>query len=295
MSSVQESSASPCRISVLLARAASEALVLRRGPSRWVQLLRWRTDCDEFHPGQWFKGRIYDRRSDLSPLGTRFIYFASKIDRRTIADREHTYAWTAVSRPPYFTALALWPKGDCWHGGGLFESETEIWLNHHPDVATPHPGHVPPSGLRVAPNPEAHGEDAPIWRRRMIRDGWRLAVEGSYPYRNGAWQTEAKEVWERSHPTQDLILRRTLDAIDFEAYGGPYVESFSVIRAGSETPIESARWADFDYHGRLVFARGGCLYASAPEEVQHVERPVVDLNSNLPEAVVTPDWALRWS
>ena len=109
-----------CRLSVLLARNAPVAIVLRRGPTKWVQLVKWQTDCDRFETGQWFKGRVYDRRSDLSPDGSLFIYFANKINARTVGDSAYTYAWTAISHPPYFTALALWPKGDCWHGGGLF-------------------------------------------------------------------------------------------------------------------------------------------------------------------------------
>ena len=32
--------------------------------------------------------------------------------------------WTAISRPPWFTALAVWPKGDSWGGGGLFVSRS---------------------------------------------------------------------------------------------------------------------------------------------------------------------------
>jgi hypothetical protein len=35
-------------------------------------------------------------------------------------DASYTYAWTAVSKPPWLTALGLCPKGNCWDGGGLF-------------------------------------------------------------------------------------------------------------------------------------------------------------------------------
>jgi hypothetical protein len=129
----------------------------------------------------------------------------------------------------------------------------------------------------------------------MLRDGWRLTQEGNYPYRKGVWHTEAKEVWERAHPTEDLTVKRTLDGIDFEAYGGPYVESFSVIHGGSEIPLEAARWADFDNQGRLLFARDGCLYASPPVGIERVERPLLDLNGNIPGRVPTPDWARHWS
>ncbi len=132
-----------CRLSLILARSAPTAVVLRRGPSRWVQLWTWNTARDEFQPGQWFHGRIYDRRCDLSPDGSLLLYFASKFTGKTLADPDYTYAWTAISKPPYFTALALWPKGDCWHGGGLFETIRRVWLNHALSAARPHPDRMP--------------------------------------------------------------------------------------------------------------------------------------------------------
>jgi hypothetical protein len=70
-----------------------------------------------------FKGRIYERRCDLSPSGEKLIYFAAKY-------RSPLYTWTAVSRPPFLTALLFWPKGDAWGGGGLFNNERTIGLNH---------------------------------------------------------------------------------------------------------------------------------------------------------------------
>ena len=54
------------RLYVLLARAAPRALIFRRGPSKLVQLVYWRTDSDAFFFGQWFKGRIYE--SPLRPV-----------------------------------------------------------------------------------------------------------------------------------------------------------------------------------------------------------------------------------
>src|SRR5262249_25498999 len=52
------------------------------------------------------QGRIYERRCDLTPAGDRLVYFAASF-------RQPLHSWTAISRPPYLTALALWPKGDC--------------------------------------------------------------------------------------------------------------------------------------------------------------------------------------
>src|SRR5690349_1078387 len=91
----------PARPFFLLARKADTGVIFRRGPSDWVQVIRWDTSRDTFEPGQWFHGRIYQMRCDLSPDGTKMIYFVKKINARTLKDREYTYAWTAISKPPY--------------------------------------------------------------------------------------------------------------------------------------------------------------------------------------------------
>src|SRR5579864_2896071 len=163
----------PARLFMLFARKMPVAVIFRRGPSKWVQLIKWNTSTDEFEQGQWFNGRIYERRSDLSPAGTLLIYFAQKITPKSKKDMEYTYAWTAISKPPYLTALALWPKGDCWHGGGSFKNARVVLLNHKPAVATPHKDHKP-HRLLVRPNSNANGEDEPIFSQRLERDGWKL-------------------------------------------------------------------------------------------------------------------------
>src|SRR5436190_3673632 len=105
----------------LLARESSKAILFRRGPSKKVLLISWDTDSDTFEEGQWLNGRIYERRCDLSPNGELLVYFAAKFPHSS---------WTAVCRPPYLTALAMWPKGDAWGGGGLFATNTKLQLNH---------------------------------------------------------------------------------------------------------------------------------------------------------------------
>ncbi|MBV8516144.1 MAG: hypothetical protein JO197_01960 [Acidobacteria bacterium] len=92
------------RIYALLARSTARAVVFRRGPSKRVFLLGWNTANDQFEQGQWLKGRIYERRCDLSPDGQLLLYFAANY-------QEPYFSWSAISRPPYLTALALWPKG----------------------------------------------------------------------------------------------------------------------------------------------------------------------------------------
>jgi hypothetical protein len=114
------------RTYAILARRAPLAVVFRRGPSKSVLLIKWNTLNDKIELGQWFKGRIYERRCDLSPEGDLLLYFAANY-------RKPFYSWSAISRPPFLTALALWPKGDGWGGGGLFLSRKRIALNHGAD------------------------------------------------------------------------------------------------------------------------------------------------------------------
>jgi hypothetical protein len=97
----------PCRLSVILAREAPVGVIFRRGPSNLVELIKWNTDADAFERGQWFKGRIYDEYSDLTPDGSLLVYGAPKMWLGRNVDKDHFPVWTAVSRPPWLTALAL--------------------------------------------------------------------------------------------------------------------------------------------------------------------------------------------
>lgn len=86
----------PARLHVMLASDAKVGLVIRRGPSKSVCTVLWNRDRDTFKLGQWMRGRIYERRCDLSPNGTRFIYFGMNGHWQS----ETKGSWTAVSRVP---------------------------------------------------------------------------------------------------------------------------------------------------------------------------------------------------
>jgi hypothetical protein len=280
------------RVYALLAREAPVAVVFRRGPSQWVQLVLWDTSRDTFTPGQWFHGRIYARRSDLSPSGQRLIYFA-RAPRSKAHESDYTYAWTAISRPPYLTALALWPKGDCWGGGGLFAGEDQIRLNHGNDRLDAHPSHRPGRRLTITNEGGGIGEDDPIQRIRLARDGWHHVQEwrGSHQSFRRGWITDAPDVFQRPDPTGRYELRRT-----WSIGGSHKAETFDVlIPAGPAESLDGADWADWDQQGRLVFARDGVVFAIAPEALGRAEAAeLIDLNPNKPEPIETPDWATRW-
>src|SRR5579883_3056440 len=163
-----------CRLDVLLARDAPVGVILRRGPTNWVQLIRWQVDDDTFEAGQWFHGRVYEGMSDLSPDGQLFLYIARKSETPARRASDYTHKWTAISKPPYFTALALWPCGDSWDGGGYFTDNRAVWLCH--ETARPHKDHCP-NTLRVS-----HAYDPARFAQRAIRDGWALIQPGSFRY-----------------------------------------------------------------------------------------------------------------
>jgi hypothetical protein len=128
------------RLFVIAARAARVALVLRRGPSAWYHLIAWETRGDAFTHGAWFRGRIYEDKCDLSPDGKLLVYAAHKGNRwRT----SYTSSWTAVSRPPWLHALALWPMGTTYGGGGRFVDDHQLITR---GTGRLHPDH-PPGGL----------------------------------------------------------------------------------------------------------------------------------------------------
>jgi hypothetical protein len=132
-----------CRLAFIVARDAPKALIFRRGPSRWYHLILWRMDSDTFEHGAWFRGRIYVERCDLSPDGTLAVCFCHGGRLRP----GYTDSWTVVSRMPWLHALALWPWGTTYGGGGRFADNRSLVLRAGMSVEH-HPLH-PPIGLDV--------------------------------------------------------------------------------------------------------------------------------------------------
>lgn len=69
--------------------------------------------------------------------------------------RSNSGVWTALSRPPYFTALALWPSFGHWTGGGYFVSRDHVALGESADGLTPRLLAPPPANFRTS---QAGGE-----------------------------------------------------------------------------------------------------------------------------------------
>src|SRR6266853_1659870 len=225
-----------CWMFVLLAREASVAVILRRGPTKWFHVTLWDTRSDKFQSGQWFHGRIYPGRCDVSPDGKLFIYFAGKFRQREVA-KGYGRTWTAVSRPPYLTALALWPIGDTWGGQGVFVDNRTVRVETSAGGfgAVHHPDH-PPGPLRVLEYSSLKA--VPCWQ-----SGWSRILEPG--------PTEPYFAWRKK--SEDLTLEREVN------YPPSRSRSlYAVYRPDREPPtLFEATWADWDQQGRLVAAVGG--------------------------------------
>lgn len=240
----------PPRIHVLLASRAPVGLVIRRGPSKCVATLVWNRRTDEFQLGQWLKGRIYERRSDLSPDGQYFLYFAMNGKWKT----EARGSWTAISRAPYLKALALFPKGDCWNGGGLWTGKQTYWLNDgygHTvlrDTTNVH------RDRQYQPAESYGGECPSVYYPRLIRDGWNLRE------RVNVGKSKEKVIFDKPIP-RGWILRKIAHAeVGAPPGKGCYWDEHELVHPASNSvkPFPRWEWADRDGE-RLVWATEGKL------------------------------------
>ena len=240
----------PPRLHVLLARDSDIAVVLRRGPSKSVCSILWHRRDDSFELGQWMRGRIYERRADLSPDGRYLIYFA--MNGHWNSDTRGS--WTAISRAPFLKAIVLLGKGDCWHGGGLFKSPRGYWLNDGY-------GHRSMLESTAVERVDAHarasefgGECPGVYYPRLVRDGWAYIDQ----LKNG--RSNACTVFEK--PAGDgWILRK----LAHEQTGAPpgkgcYWDEHELEHTARQKLLSFPdwEWADVDRRG-LMWAEHGQL------------------------------------
>lgn len=238
---------SPARIHVLLPRDAGVGLVLRRGPARRVAAILWDRKRDRFELGQWLKGRIYERRSDISPDGKYVIYFAT----RGFFDRERGIAWTAISQVPYLKALVFYPQFTTYWGGGLWTGKTTYWfhdgcvsrLERDSDRVARNTTFVPPSYFGC--------ELYNIYYYRLQRDGWKAThLDG----RRDIFEKRVGHGW---------ILRKVCRSCTREQPGPGYDWDEHELVGPNDQLIECPKWewADLD-RKRLVWAECGKLFAA---------------------------------
>jgi len=292
----------PCRLFVLLARENPIGVILRRGPTRWVQLIKWHTGKDTFEPGQWLHARVCEHRCDLSPAGDLLVYHAYK-------PPANPSSWTAVSKPPWFTALAVWPTNGSWFGGGLFLDQHTLYLDQLDPALLPK--FKPPpfrvvfgegyflgenSGRPAGARPRAGENPAPppscMREERLWRTGWRLIQPGVFRRKRQA--TEQPEIWTKARPDGRhwLEMRSSLRVPGQGPLPNdwPYAVAYTV-RGESDFAMElpDVTWADWDHQGHLVFAKEGRLFRQKScRRWPGAPRQLADFNDRRPQLIVAP-------
>lgn len=271
----------PARVHVLLASDAPIGVIIRRGPSKSVCTIGWDRRNDTFTLGQWLRGRIYERRSDLSPDGRHLIYFAmnGRWKSRTRG------SWTAISKAPYLKAIGLWAKGDCWHGGGLFLDERRFWLND----GCGHDQLIDPPRLKrldKVPGETANfgGECPGVYYLRLQRDGWALACPEQKTL------DRAVTAFEKRFGSRWLLRKLAHATVDHPPGKGCYYDEHELehLPTGRKIPLPDWEWADQD-GSRLVWVAGGKLFSGRLDHHELVDqRELRDFNDMAFEAIAAP-------
>lgn len=232
-----------CRLACLFAREARRAVIFRRGPAKATRLIAWDLETDTFEPGQWFRGSVYPERSDISADGEWLLVFMGNF-------RGALGTWTVLSRPPYFTAVALWPKGDTWGGGGHFLGRDEIVLRHGPDAARPLIGALPKRFRLHGTTPETEERIARF--RAADPRGWHREAGEALAWRRQQGDVSLTASWRQG----------------LRSWDGPV---YDVAGPRTRFTLRGIGWADLDRNGDLLFSVAGCLHRLAARHLAEVE------------------------
>ncbi|GAA5787074.1 hypothetical protein [Chitiniphilus shinanonensis] len=275
-----------CRLTAWFASRAPVAVLLRRGPGAWVQMIKWRVEDDTLACGQWLKGRIREEVSDLSEDGELFLYLARQDTRKAML-RFGTTTWTALSRPPFFTALALWPHaGYC--GGGEFVGRRAMQLaipwSLSRNVLTPLPDDIFATQAPGCLSPGA---------AQAIRHGWRPMVAEPIRFHYHDWQLQVP--WIKESQDGALRLIRRARRVKTPGQSTRTVEHYVLERALGDAWIGDADFVEFDQRQRLVMGHKGQLLVCADPYAESLAwRCLHDFSGHLPETVAPPQWARTW-
>jgi hypothetical protein len=254
--------------------------VFRRGPTEWSHVGRWDLEAGRYEPGAWLRGRIFPRRSDVSPDGRFLCYFAHK----PTATWEHGDAYVAVSKLPWLAALHAFATCGTWTRGYHF---TEDGGSGAPEAdALPIPW-----GLRSIPAVQFATE-----RRR----GWEEAPDS--PPRDPAdtWDERRNARLRKRQPGGERVL--CVESLGWA--GGEFgvdqaVDGLRVhywLEADGEIePLPDLQWADWDAGGRLLAAtRSGQLQLRVLDGNRGTVAFEADLSALAPSPAPAPEWARHW-
>jgi hypothetical protein len=227
------------------------------------------------------------------------LYFAAKY-------KAPLYTWTAVSKPPYFTALALWPKGNGYGGGGIFDNDFNIRLNHTSCENTLAEGFSLKKGMKVdlCGQWSGGGEDLPINGALRKLNGWKLIDEGECKKpdwnNNPVWEYALPRFYERQ--VKGYTLQEQLKGVN-QRNGAWYWQDYTLLNPDREPLFSLAHtdWADLDTNGDLLFAQHGKLFrlnkknfARFQNKGLEAAKLIADFTDMKFEAIPAPHKATIW-
>ena len=222
--------------------------MLRRGPSKSVCSVLWNRKTDEFKLGQWLRGRIYERRSDISPDGRLLIYFAMNGHWES----ETKGSWTAISKTPWLKSIVLLGKGDCWHGGGLFTSDRKYWLNDGYGHRVLQSSSTVHRDEKYHPKENYGGECLGVYFIRLQRDGWEMKPTVS---------DSEYTVFEKPLSHGWLLRKYAHAEVGAPPGKGCYWDEHELEHSETGNLIAGVQWEWADVDGKkLVWAEAGCLF-----------------------------------
>lgn len=234
----------------------------------------------DYEPGAWLGGRIFPRRSDLSPDGRFLCYFAHKPS----ATWEHGEAYVAVSKLPWLTALHAFRTCGTWTRGYYF---TENENSESPEEAA-----LPtPYGLRSIPVVQFANE-----RRR----GWTEAPDSPRRAPGDAWDQYRNARMRKLQPGGEPVL--CVESLGRAGAEFGVAQSVDGLRVsywleadGDLQPLNRVQWADWDREGRLLVAtQDRKLQAWSLDGASSSLLFEEDLSLLRPNPIPAPTWAEEW-
>jgi hypothetical protein len=187
--------------------------------------------------------------------------------------------WTAISKPPYFTALALWQRNvnalESAGGVFLYNNTVALWGN-----STQLAKGQLPIGFKVV---DGSQDTKDVSRQRLLLNGWRIEQEWTWQYPPG--KLVQPEVRRKGNGSSKYdILWET----DF------YYHNYSLEDGESKEKIRFPKvtWMDWDQHGRLVFTKEGKVYVSSGDELN--PQVIGDFDADEFREIIAPEWAREW-
>ena len=199
--------------------------------------------------------------------------------------------WSAISRPPYLTALTLWTHVGYWDGGGVFASDRHLQMVRYLPASPLGDGF--PSGFGVtALSQKCTSQFGPILETRLIRNGW--ALIHAKPKRWSAVDASARpyEMWRKESPAGP---DRLLDMKCFDLV--PWMPVYAVCDRNGEIVIDlaGATWADWCPSGDLLYAAAGKIFRLDVFSQPADAREMVDLSDLRFSRREAPAWARTWT